>query len=74
MVALFLASTAVYAAARVRPTLLDNIAYSVLTFTVAPPPPMLSGVGPQLVMMVETCFGTLLIVLLGYILGNRERF
>lgn len=74
MVVLFLFSTAVYVNASVRDTLLGNISYSVLAFTVAPPPPGPKGVGTQLMMMVETFLGTLSIVLLGYILGNRERF
>jgi len=73
MVMLFVFSTAVYVTAGVEDTLLENISYSVLAFTVAPPR-IPSGVGVQLVMMVETFFGTLSIVLLGYILGNRERF
>lgn len=72
---LFLSSTAVYVTAGVRDTLATNIAYSVLAFTAAPPGiPSGMGVGVLLVMMVETFFGTLSIVLLGYILGNRERF
>lgn len=74
MVALFLASTAFYVAVGVRPTLVGNISYSILAFTVAPPPPIPSEVWTQLVMMVETFFGTLSIVLMGYILGNREQF
>lgn len=71
---LFLVSTAVYIDAGVRDTYLENTAYSVLAFTVAPPPPMPSGVSPKYMMMIETFFGTLSIVLLGYILGNREQF
>lgn len=74
MLVLFLASTAVYVNASVRGTLMENVSYSVLAFTVAPPPPMPSKPVTQLVMMIETFFGTLSIVLLGYILGNRERF
>ena len=74
MILLFAFSTAIYVNAGVQDTLLNNISYSVLAFTVAPPPPMPTGVGTQLTMMVETFFGTLSIVLLGYILGNRERF
>lgn len=74
MLLLFSLSTALYVSEEVRPTLLDNISYSVLAFTVAPPPPMPSGGLTQLVMMVETFFGTLSIVLMGYILGNREQF
>jgi hypothetical protein len=73
MVVLFLFSTAVYVGSGVRDTLMGNISYSVLAFTVAPPG-VPEGVGTQVVMMVETFFGTLSIMLLGYILGNRERF
>jgi len=73
MVLLFLFSTVVYVDADVKNTLANNIAYSVLAFTVAPPK-IPSGVGTQIVMMFETFLGTLSIVLLGYILGNRERF
>lgn len=47
--------------------------YSVKTFTTSP------GDWPadtvtQIVVMVETFFGTLLIILLGYVPSNRERF
>jgi len=73
MLVLFLFSTAVYVGSGVRDTLMGNISYSVLAFTVAPPG-VPEGVGTQVVMMVETFFGTLSIMLLGYILGNRERF
>ena len=73
MVILFLFSTIVYVTEGVEDTLTNNISYSVLAFTVAPPE-IPSKVWVQLVMMVETFFGTLSIVLLGYILGNRERF
>lgn len=73
MTVLFFCSTAVYVFAGVEDTLAENISYSVLAFTVAPPGIPL-GLGTQLVMMIETFFGTLSIVLLGYILGNRERF
>lgn len=57
----------------VEDTLIDNISYSVLAFTVAPPR-VPSEAGAQLIMMIETFFGTLFIVLMGYILGNREQF
>jgi hypothetical protein len=73
MVFLFLGSTIVYVGLGVEDTLWENISYSVLAFTVAPPryPPGLWG---KLIMIFETFFGTLSIVLLGYILGNREQF
>jgi uncharacterized protein YjbI with pentapeptide repeats len=57
------------------PGITNSIYYSVVTFTTAPPPgsePTMSVVrGFEL---IETFGGTLLIVLLGYVLGNRERF
>jgi hypothetical protein len=74
MIGLFVFSTVIYLNAGVRDTLVNNIFYSVLAFTVAPPPPIPTGVATQLTVMVETFFGTLSIVLLGYILGNREQF
>jgi uncharacterized protein YjbI with pentapeptide repeats len=73
MFVLFLLSTAVYVKAGVEDTLANNISYSVLAFTVAPPK-IPSGVGSQVMMMIETFLGTLSIVVLGYILGNRQRF
>lgn len=74
MAVLFFGSTAVYVFAGVEDTLVDNVSYSVRAFVVAPPPDPLPGILTKVVMMVETFFGTLSIVLLGYILGNRERF
>lgn len=49
----------------------NSLYYSIVTFTTAPPgnPPA----GAQLVSMAETLLGTLFIVLLGYVLGNREQ-
>lgn len=57
------------------PGIADSVYYSVVTFTTAPP----AGDKPtilvvRLVELVETFGGTLLVVLLGYVLGNRERF
>ena len=72
MILLFVGSTAVYLHAGVRDTTSETIAYSVLAFTVAPPPPLPLGTLVQTVVMIETFFGTLSTVLLGYILGNRE--
>jgi uncharacterized protein YjbI with pentapeptide repeats len=48
--------------------------YSVVTFVTAPPHPP-RGVGDfrQAVVLLETYLGTALIVLLGYVLGTRER-
>lgn len=54
-------------------SILQNITYSVITFTTSPPT-IPSGRVTQMVAMVETFFGTLLVVLLGYILGTREQF
>jgi len=72
MLGLFVVSTLVYNTYGVAgETLVDNLSYSVRTFTVAPPfapEPIL----PHTVMMIETFFGTLSIVLLGYVLSNRE--
>jgi hypothetical protein len=70
---LFALSTLAYLAADIRPMLGETLSYSVLAFTVAPPsvPP---GLPTQIVVMFETFFGTLSIVLLGYVLGNREQF
>ncbi len=53
----------------------NSVYYSIMTFTTAAPPTSPpSGTFTQLLTMVETFFGTLLIVLLGYVLGNREQF
>ncbi len=73
MLLLFVVSTAVYLKTGIRDTTSETIAYSVLAFTVAPPPPLPSGTRVQAMVMIETFFGTLSTVLLGYILGNRER-
>lgn len=73
MLFVFLSSTAVYTYAGVAPTLVGNISFSIAAFMTGAPytPP---GVFVQLVSTSETVFGTISIVLLGYILGNRERF
>jgi uncharacterized protein YjbI with pentapeptide repeats len=73
MVILFTISTAMYVYAGVKDTFVGNVSYSVLAFTVAPPM-VPEGLVLQAVMMVETLCGTLSIGLLGYVLGNRERF
>lgn len=57
------------------PGITDSVYYSVVTFTTAPPP----GSKPTIpvvraIELIETFGGTLLVVLLGYVLGNRERF
>jgi uncharacterized protein YjbI with pentapeptide repeats len=77
MLFLFAFSTAVYAAAGVpsNATASNPLMYSVITFTTAPP----GGVSgfpwwAKVVAGVETFAGTLLIVSLGFVLGNREQF
>jgi uncharacterized protein YjbI with pentapeptide repeats len=52
----------------------NSIYYSVVTFTTSPPSSPPEGFVTQFLAMLETFFGTLLIVLLGYVLGNREQF
>lgn len=77
MVTLFSISTMTYIVSGVEDTWMLNVAYSVLAFTVAPPGipnPVEFTTITRVVMMFETFFGTLSIVLLGYILGNREQF
>jgi hypothetical protein len=74
MIALFLTSTALYVVGDVRLGIVNTLSFSVLAFTVAPPTPLPSNPWIQIVMMIETFFGTLSIVLMGYILGNREQF
>lgn len=73
MLILFVVSTAVYVSFGVEETIIENTVYSVLAFTVAPPG-VPEGLIPQVMVMIETFFGTLSIVLLGYVLGNREQF
>jgi uncharacterized protein YjbI with pentapeptide repeats len=73
MLVLFVGSTVVYQYFGIRSTTTEIIVYSVLAFTVAPPPPLPSGILVQTVVMIETFFGTLSTVLFGYILGNREQ-
>ena len=52
MAVLFICSTTIYVSAGVRDTFVKNIVYSVLAFTVAPPPPIPSGLGTQLILMI----------------------
>ncbi|MFC6938929.1 pentapeptide repeat-containing protein [Salinirubellus sp. GCM10025818] len=72
MVLLFGIATVVYL---LDPGIENSLSYSVVTFTTSPPGGKLP-VHPiaQGIALVETFVGTLLIVLLGYVLGNRERF
>jgi len=57
------------------PGIENSLSYSVVTFTTSPP----GGTLPthpvaQGIALIETFVGTVLVVLLGYVLGNRERF
>jgi hypothetical protein len=71
VVGLFVFSTWVYISYGVgRETTLDSLSYNVRAFTVAPPQYDFNSVLPQAVMMIETFFGTLSIVFLGYVLGQ----
>jgi hypothetical protein len=51
--------------------------YSVVTFVTSPPHPIQEvgevGMITEIIVLLETYIGTTLIVLLGYVLGNRER-
>jgi hypothetical protein len=70
MLALFLAATAVYWYTGVE----NSLYYSIVTFTAAPPgldPP--PGLFAKVTAILETFLGTLLIVVLGYVLGAREQ-
>ena len=70
MLALYLASTAVYYSEGM--TLGYSLYYSIVTFTTSPPSPPPSGAG-QIVAGIETFAGTTAIVFLGYVLGAREQ-
>ncbi|MFB6176929.1 MAG: pentapeptide repeat-containing protein [Halobaculum sp.] len=71
MTTLLVGSTLVYALTDVP----NPVAYSVVTFvTAAPLDTLPTNPLARSVALVETFFGTLLIILLGYILGNREQF
>ncbi|SDJ52820.1 Uncharacterized protein YjbI, contains pentapeptide repeats [Halovenus aranensis] len=74
MLLIFLGATTWYNIAGVKETFLNNMFYSVIAFTAAPPPTDLTDAATQIIVMIETFLGTLMIVLLGYILGNREQF
>lgn len=73
MVLLFSVSTAWYLVVGLEGSVPRTVSYSVITFTTSPPG-IPDGGATQVVAMIETFFGTLLIVLLGYVLSNRERF
>lgn len=51
----------------------DSLYYSIVTFTTAPPFQPQNGLIIEITAMVETFLGTLYIVLLGYVLGQREQ-
>ena len=67
---LFLIPTAIYIHAGVEDTIIKNVSYSVLTFTVAPPE-IPEEPWVQAIMMVQTFFGKISIILLGYILRRK---
>ncbi|MFA9415171.1 pentapeptide repeat-containing protein [Natrinema sp. HArc-T2] len=73
MLVLFSASTIWYVIVGVEDSFLQNVTYSVITFTTSPPN-IPSGRITQIIAILETYLGTLFTVLLGYILGNREQF
>ena len=50
-----------------------SLSYSIVTFTTSPPMAPPRGGITEIVALTETFVGTLLVVLLGYVLGNRER-
>lgn len=64
-----LISTGIYSAAGIS----HSLYYSIVTFTTSPPSPPPRGGLAEGVAMIETFIGTLLIVLLGYVLGSREQ-
>jgi uncharacterized protein YjbI with pentapeptide repeats len=71
MTALFAISTVTYALVGVA----DPLTYSTITFATSPPKPTGSlPIWARLVANIETFVGTLLIVSLGFVLGNREQF
>lgn len=51
----------------------ESLYYSLITFVTAPPSPPSGGIIGVTTAMVETFAGTLLIILLGYVLGSREQ-
>ena len=53
-------------------TLFEKAYHSIVTFTTAPPEEP-HGKIVRSVAMAETFLGTLLVVFLGYVLGNREQ-
>jgi len=69
IIAIILGSAIFYA-----PTRIDNgLYYSIVTFVTSPPTePPNSGITEEIA-LAETFIGTLYIVLLGYVLGNREQ-
>jgi hypothetical protein len=71
MLVVYLVSAAVYWLAGMGAG--ESLYYSIVTFTTAPPSPPPNSIVTEAVAMCETFGGTLLIVILGYVLGNRER-
>lgn len=71
MLAIYLVSAAIYWGPDMG--IGASLYYSIVTFTTAPPSSPPGGLFVEATAMVETFVGTLLIVLLGYVLGNREQ-
>lgn len=69
MLMLYFGATMVYWQAGVE----NSLYYSIVTFTTSPPNPPPAGLVTGTTAMIQTFGGTLLIVLLGYVLGNREQ-
>lgn len=69
MLVLFVIPTATYVQAGIE----NSLVYSIVTFTTAPPAPLPNEPHIAIPAMIQTFGGTLLIVVLGYVLGNREQ-
>lgn len=64
-------ASAVGVESRISPYIVEILYFSVVTFTTSPPTAVTVEIS-QWIAMAETFLGTLLIVLLGYVLGTRE--
>lgn len=71
MLLIYFASAAIYHGSDMG--IRESLYYSIVTFTTAPPSPPPDDLITKTTAMIETFGGTLLIVLLGYVLGNREQ-
>jgi hypothetical protein len=67
--AVLLVSTGVYWTAGIS----HSLYYSIVTFVTSPPSPPPRGGLSEGVAMIETFVGTMLVVLVGYVLGSREQ-